>query len=298
MANHPTPSVLVFPSVSKPAETVMPGALKFQAAPKQLVQPVSKPEQDAASVPEPIKFAANPFTTLRRQPERTVQAPTSIFAVTKTSEEVVAIQEARMQYPELFKIHEERIERQITQLLPLRLEFVMQWGSGSIERVSQLSGNVSRLATDFSQAEATETVEAALMALKKSTNKTLLSKLSRKPMSVKEYVPVLKAIQARLYDWLPKCVELQTTAEKAHTDVSIKMVALSVAANSLSDMSDASLYNACTNRRVMCQQSVQMATMLTIQLQQLHQQIVEAIARVDQFVQITIPAFLNASNNS
>lgn len=289
MAKNTGPSPLVFPTagsaqVEKPVAPAVgvPGTLTFKSSP-----PTVAPQQPAT-----INFVQT--NTPRAQPKRDAVPPKSVFNVVKTDRELIAIETAKTKFPEVFATSSDRIERQIMQLIPIDLQVVMGWATNTIGKISALTNQVSQLGRDFAQADASMLVQETLNVLKNSTNTSILGSLKRKGKTVNDYTPRLRVVQTQLVSWLPKCAELSTQAAQLHTDLSIKLIALSVAIDSTSPQ-PGSIDVACNNRRVLCQQSVQQAQLLTLQIDQLQQQLIDVAARIDQLIQITIPAFLNTS---
>jgi hypothetical protein len=295
MSKNPGPSPLVFPSgvtlnqkgSPPPSQTLggVPGTLVFAHTPQ---------------ITHPQSIATAAYVSENTKPDEPVvkrnTSPTSVFNISQSDRERLAIDTARLKFPDLFATSSERIERQIMQLLPLELATVMSWSANTISKMSVITAKVSSLARDFTQTDAATLIDETLTVLKKSSNTSILGVIKRKGKSVQDYIPRLKVLQTQMVQWLPLCQELLDNNTYVQLDLGIKMVALSVAIDSSNHTPDASLYVACSNRRILCQQSVQQSQLVALQIKQLQQQLVDITSRVDQLVQITIPAFLNATN--
>lgn len=201
-------------------------------------------------------------------------------------------------YSGMLTAYPERIDRQISQLIPLSTNGVMHWSSKSIEELSKLTVTVSKLARDFAQANGSELSTDVLNTITQSSDNSFFSRFSKPTKNVTTFIPRLKVLQTQMEQWIPHCEQLISAVIKTQQELTIKFVSLISVIDTVGPISDNSLDIACANRRILCQQSIQQSEMLVIQLKQLAVEMVDISGRVEQLVQITIPAFLNATSTS
>lgn len=279
------PKPLVFDKVVAP----VPAAAKPAGGPKPLSfppsqKPVVKPP---AAVVAPLRFdnVVVPVKT-KASPQ-----PKAIGSPVPPTIHAGAIAAFRTTYPDLFRQEELKVIRQIQQLLPLKVEVILDWGTMTLERMRDISTEATAFVTQFVQADGNDLIKRAIDGLNGAQSSGLLSKLfSRAPDPI-SIEPSLVVLQTQLSPWLKRCDELIATAQDRAGDVAIKLASLSSVADSIDQITDNTIDQAVTNRRLILQQGSMQASFTVQSLRDIRGQIIDQKMRVDQVLTVTLPAY-------
>jgi hypothetical protein len=276
---------MIQPTVKKPAALQFPTGGSSSA---NVVQPPRKVETTIA----PLSFANVPSAPKRN--DRRVVEPGDVFGTAITSYEQLAFDTIQKQHTAIYAAHVNEIRRQIMQLLPLKTTVVSDWGVNTASKFVTFSGAVTKLIHQITMADGNTTIDKALKAAQYKPQTGLFQKmLGKKPIELLGFKPHLTVLRANLTAWVTECSKLMAESRDHNAKLTVKMITLATAADISKPIADAVLDNAIANRRMLSQQLVQQSMLIDAQLAQMHGQLVNQMASVDQLLTVTIPAFEN-----
>lgn len=188
----------------------------------------------------------------------------------------------------------ERIERQIRQLSPLTVDVVMAWGANAIHECGSVATRCATTLKNFSELRSNELVEAALEAARGiQPNHSLLDKVFGKSKShdMLSFKPRLIVLQSELRTILPDINKFTDLAVETEGRLLLQVAALSAICEVSGASDDTSLEHVTQERRSILAQGANQAKLVGLQLAQTKTLIVDQIARLDQMLNVTLPAF-------
>ena len=267
------------------AETAAP--VKVASGPK----PLAFPEPAAKQPPAQHSTGRLDFPTTAPKVEHPKPAdPKLLFGEARSPISGDTLKYIQTNFADLFREHRQKFELQVSQLLPIKLETVMEWGSKTMERMRETSNTAAALTADFSAADGTKLLDEAVKAVQ-NYSPGLLSRFKQKPT---DYEPRLSVLQSSLSGWMAKCGSLLKAARENHQAVLVKMLSLSAVYEVAGEPPDQMLAQTLHNRRVMMQQGATQSELVMKQLEAMYQQMVDQHQRVDQVLNVTLPAWKNA----
>jgi hypothetical protein len=194
-------------------------------------------------------------------------------------------------HPDIVRHEELRVIRQLQQLLPLQVAVVMDWGTKTMERMRQDSVHAANMIKTFTQAKGNDLIEAAVNAATGVTKAGLWQRLTKSAVDPVSMEPQLAALQSQLGPWMKECDDRIVSAKKQSYDTLIKLATLSAVADSVGTITDNTLELAVNNRRTILQQGVLQSELIVKQLEDVRTQIIDQRMRIDQVLNVTLPAY-------
>jgi hypothetical protein len=273
------------PSAQSTAPAKVPKPLSFPPSPPKAVAPQAAP----APAVKPLSFANAPPAPAR------APAPPSPRPVMQTinAPEIHgdALKALKATNPDLVRQEELRVIRQLQQLMPLRLDVVMDWGSKTMERMRDDSKQAAAMIKLFVQANGNELIESAVNAATGVQKAGLWERLTTKAVNPIDLEPQLAALQSQLGPWMKQCDERLVSAKQHNYDTVIKLATLAAVADTVGTIADNTLDMAVNNRRTILQQGVLQSELIVRQLEDVRGQIIDQRMRIDQVINVTLPAY-------
>lgn len=289
--NDPTPKPLNF-STGIPAHTSTDpviAPLSFPNRPKDY----TKVEQ-AKIHTERLQFAKKPERPIA--PTHAPEPGKSLFADAKSPSDQSliksAIQYVQTNYGDLGETTE-RIERQIRQILPLKTDVLMGWGATALSENGSNASRCAQAVKEYTELRSNELIEAALKAAQYvPENQSLLEKVfSSKQTNLLYYKPRLVVMQTQLKTALPNIESLLEQSSKLHGRLMLCVASLAAAVQVSGTINDATLDRITQERRTILTQAANQAKLVNLQLTQTKGLIADQLSRLDQMINVTIPAF-------
>lgn len=274
------------PIKQEPKPAGAPKPLDFGSSP-----PVAgpKPAAVAPSRPQPLSFD-NVVVPAKHQPKPPPPPPPAVkamFGDSRSPATVQAIANIKTQYPDLYKTEGSRIELQLSQLLPLTIDVVINWGAKTLERMRDGSRDGTALVQQFSTAGGNDMLSKVMEAM--SPPSGLLARFRQQDPTTLE--PNLSALVSSIQMWMPQCTKLLEVAKQNHQAMLVKMATLSTAADVAGTPADNMLAQAIHNRRISLQSGVMQAELIVKQLEDTYQQMINQKMQIDQVINVTLPAY-------
>lgn len=197
-------------------------------------------------------------------------------------------------HPVLFRQEELKITRQIQQLLPLRLEVVMDWGTKTMERLRDDTAEATLLMTAFANARGNDLIESTMNAITGKAPSGLLNKLKALTADPTNNEPALAVLQSQLTPWMHQCDQRITSAKAHQYDMTIKSATLAAVADSIDVITDNDIDRAVHQRRQILAQGAMNAELTVKQLEDQRRQIIDLKLRLDGLLNTTLPAYKQA----
>lgn len=182
------------------------------------------------------------------------------------------------------------VTRQIQQLIPLKLEVVLDWGAKTLRRMADDANEANMLMQTISLANASGTMKGVMDAISGAKPAGLLNRLMAKAVDPASFEPKLLALQPQFAPWIKQCEERIASAEKQARAVAIKGATIAAVADSIDVISDNDIDRAVNARRMVLTQGAQQAELNVQQLKQTRQLLIDQRLQVDQILNNTLPA--------
>jgi uncharacterized protein YoxC len=278
----PDPKPLSFDKVVLPPAKPVGSPKPLSFPPVVNSQPTGKFEAKAVSF-------ENVTVPVKVKPVQYV--PKSIDTVATSPIHGDALARFRTAYPDLFRQEELSITRQIQQLLPLKVEVILDWGTKTMERARDSSTDATAFVTMFVQAGGNDLLKQAIDGINGVHPTGLVDRFFSKSFDPITTEPRLLVLHSHLSPWLKQCDELIKTTKDRANDVAIKLATLSAVADSIDQITDNTLDQAVSNRRMILQQGSMQAELSVRSLEDIRRQIIDQKMRIDQVLNVTLPAY-------
>jgi hypothetical protein len=186
------------------------------------------------------------------------------------------------------------IERQIRQLFPIRIDVIGLWGSSALDQESQLTSEIAILIKQQSSMGANEALEDVTRCLSK--RESFMDKFFARNVSVESLRPRLKILKQQIEQLLPRYKNFIEQANKSETRLLIHLSSLVAALDAAGQLND-DLARVSADRRNILQQAAVQAKLALLQLSESRKILVSQVARIDQLLTITLPAYEMTSHN-
>lgn len=289
-ANAAGPGTLSFPPAQSPKPAAAPVAGRPLVFPSTPIKPSPRPAP-APVAGRPPSFegvAASP----PRPPHHVTQTRSVHLAVSPIC--VHAVRQLQTAYPELYTQHEMKVVRQIEQLLPLKLETVLEWGAKTLRRAAEDTDEATALLTEFSTARGAETIGGAVAVITGAVPQGMIARIKHKFTDISTFEPRLAVLQTQYGPWLTRAEQRIKSANEHSLNVLIKSATLAAVVDSIGLIDDANIDRAVGQRRVVLTQGVQQAQLTVKQLEAMRQLVIDQKLEVDRMLDITIPAYKRA----
>lgn len=248
------------------------------------------------SRPSPAKQENQPKKTVGAPPAfkdpapplRTPSAPKSVFAEQTHALHNSVMAEMQKSFASVVAQDAQKVERHIKQLLPLTAEKATGWAEKHIRGVGQLVTASSAIAKRFSAASGEQLMAEALEEANGSGG--LFKKLMRSSKGQSNLRPQLAGIRAQIGLWLPECEKMMTESITGMQKVSFSLASLSAVRTVYGDTLDALIAASADTRRVVLQQALTQLELTRTQMEQLRATMLDQVMRMDQLLNITLPA--------
>lgn len=277
---------LVFPTHST---SVAPSVFdKNTDGPKPLVFPST---QAQAAKKEPVQVVARKlsFPPVSSPPATVV--PQAAFNNNTSPQVRAVIAELKKSHAVLYAAEGNKLEREVEQLVPLDISRVMSWASTYLTALTEISSSTAHLVRSFSEARGAELIDETVRAL--THKQSFLSKMMGDPVAAPK--PRLMALRAQLQNWVPSSAASAEQIEKVRTKLTTKMISLRVVSDMCGNPSDAALSDALYERQMLLAQATTQSQLVAQQLIDVRRQIIDQLARIEQLVNVTIPAYETAN---
>jgi hypothetical protein len=274
---------LVFPTVPSPGAKVDgPKPLPFAPEPPAVAKEKSQP-LFAGYTPPNVPAAKAPS-----------HIPGAVFQQTNSIAVQAVMDELKKSHSDLFLTEGAKLEREVAQLVPLDIARVMNWAATYVAAMGDVSGEVSHIVRSFTAARGAELIAETLKAL--TQKPTFLSKLIHETnISTR---PQLFALRSQLQLWISETVDLEKRVDKVRVKLITKMTSLRVVADMCGNPKDTALSDALYERQLLIAQATTQIQITAQQLTDVRRQIADQLSRIDQLVNITIPAYNSANSSS
>jgi hypothetical protein len=259
-----------------------PTPLSFPPAPPKV------PLVPTSTTPKPLSF-----DNVRVPPKSVAPAPLSSKPSPAVSTGIHgdALKHLRTKHPDLVRQEELAIVRQLQQLLPLNIVVILDWGTKTMERMRDDTREATNFVTMFMQANGNDLIERAIDAIRGTTTKGFFDRLLSKTDDPVSLEPSLAALQAQLVPWMTQIDDRIVSAKKHNFSTMVKLATLAAVADTIDQITDNSLDLAINNRRMILQQGVTQSELTIKSLEDIRQQIIDQKMRIDQVLNITLPAY-------
>lgn len=184
------------------------------------------------------------------------------------------------------------IERQIKQLIPVKMSTISTWGSSALDQEAQLSTNIAQMVRTFSGIRGNELMEKVLNLAKAVRSEGFLDKLFGSTQeSALQYKPQLGVLKTQLTQLMPEYEQNIKNASASETRIMIQFAALVAVKEATGTSGDDSLERAILDRRNILQQAAMQSKLSRLQLIETQKSIAQQISRVEQLLTVTLPAF-------
>jgi hypothetical protein len=209
-----------------------------------------------------------------------------------------ALKLLRTSHPDLVRQEELAVVRQLQQLLPLNIVVILDWGTKTMERMRDDTREATNLVTMFVQANGNDLIERAVNAISGVKPKKFLDRMLNKADDPVSLEPALAALQSQLIPWMKQIDERIVSAKKHNFSTVVKLATLAAVADTIDQITDNSLDLAINNRRMILQQGVTQSELTIQTLEDVRQQIIDQKMRIDQVLNVTLPAYKAARARS
>lgn len=237
--------------------------------------------------PKPLGFA--PAPPAPPVPSGEVRA---VFQQTMSPLAKSAVEELKRSYPAEYAQRGPLLERQINQLLPIDLSKVLGWASNSLTDSGEISTECGKLVREFMDAKGNVVVDETMKII--NGKLSFFEKISNRDgdVTTKPQLVVLRMTHTQL---LERVTQLLQDANLAAERLVNKMTSLRVINDVCgTNLPDITLSNALHQRQVLIAQAATQAQLTIQQLKDVRMQIADQLARVEQLLVATIPAYENA----
>lgn len=204
---------------------------------------------------------------------------------------LAAIEEIKKVDPATYAKYGARLEKQISNLVPLNVTRIMSWATKPLTALTQISSDCATIVRDFSTGRGAELIDETLKTL--TSKPSMLDRMMARGNQVSTK-PQLMVLRAQLTAWMPKADQLIKDAADIHEQLSHKMTTLRVVTDVCGKCPDITLEEAIDDRQKLLLQATMQAQIVMQQLNDIRRQIVDQLSRVEQMVNVTIPAYETA----
>lgn len=301
------PQPLSFPEDKKPTEQPKVAPLTFPDKPIDYAaveaakrkaehdSQVSKLKFDTVNVKaatKPLDFSHVP--SVPTPPPVAAQPPRAMFD-DKSHDPAVqaAVAYVQSHYPDI-GAPAERITLQVRQLVPLTLDTLMSWGATPLTENGALATLCAKSVKAFTELNANEQIEAALKAAQyvPEAHSAISKMFSAKPVNLLYFKPRLIVLQGQLRSGtLPELEKLLDQTNETQQRLTLNVAALAAVCEATNASKDPTLERVAQERRTILTQAGNQAKLMNLQLNQTKALIVDHLSRLDQMINITMPAF-------
>ncbi len=177
--------------------------------------------------------------------------------------------------------------------MPLKVDILVGWGATALSENGINATHCAQAVKAYTELRSNELVEAALKAAQYiPENQSLIEKMfTSKPTNLLYYKPRLVVLQTQLKGVLPNMETLLDQSSKLHGRLMLNVASLAAAVQVSGTISDATLDRATQERRTILTQAANQAQLVNLQLTQTKALIADQLSRLDQMINVTIPAF-------
>ncbi len=211
--------------------------------------------------------------------------PKSLFDNASVSNTEMALKYIETNYSEAI-IDKEKLKRQIKQLFPLNIETILSWGGNTVELLGENTDKISKLSLAITSTNLSECIEETVEFINKKQGFSFFSKqidLNQNKINLAKYK---QELSQALLDLDPKEKELDYAEKRIQTNY-LSLLGVRETNNVQDDL----IKNAIINRTQLLQGCIQQIRLNQMKIKQVKQFIIDRIQRIDQLLQVTIPAF-------
>lgn len=258
------------------------GAIAFGPAITKPTQPAPTPERTIT----PLQLTGQAPVT-RQQPT----TPSPLFGSGGSKMANECVNTFRQRYGnDYYNQHGNRVDMLLNQLVPVRAEVVATWGTKTLERSRMVSTEAAKLIAAYVAADVASTMGKVAEAMKPRSG--FLGKL--RSGNIEAYAPMLAAMQPSVQQWIEQSVLLVGKSKNAAAEVFLKSATLTAMHETVGDPPDNTLSQLLFNRRTLLQQGVMQAELTVKQVEDTYSQLLDLQMRLDQVLNVTIPAYTAA----
>lgn len=270
------------------------GIKKKEDPPSPAAKPLDFGRVNRPSLPQPAPVAPTKLALPVRTPTQTNTLPIAkVLPVVSTqpgSLAAEAFKEAIRLFPEIAKANESKIDVHLKQLLPMKVEVVIDWGDKHATTASKVASDVAAVVRQVSDYKLPELLADATQSI--TSTQSFFQKLVSH--DVVSYKPRLVAARINLVNWLLQLNGFYEAALEAQNKVNVYQVSLSAAVAFVGVIADNTLDRVCHQRQMFLQQVSQQATFTVAQVKDQLDNLYAIKAGLDQLLDVTIPAYQNA----
>lgn len=195
---------------------------------------------------------------------------------------------AQQRHPDLWALDDGMLfRRHFQQLLPLKRDVILDWGAASLENVAELANKVAVLTRAHVDLRGLDVLQKLLDDLRRPQN--LWERMTRSDGTLTATRTHLGTLRAQVKPLLDQCEGLEKDAQAAAQRLAVLLASFSTVASTAIGV-DGKLIQAITERSDLLQLSLRQATMLPPQIRALGTQMTDLMARVDEALNVTLPA--------
>lgn len=270
-----SPKPLNFGNVVVPAK---PAPVAAPVAPAPKVKPL-----DFGNVVAPVKHVAAPAPVARPMFVERADAADS------RAPDAMKIAEAK--FPDLVRQNREKIELQIRQLLPLKVDVVLEWGDKPLSYAAQQSGATTKLQREISSSNTNSVIEHAVNATQNNPN-ALMRMLGRDDAVA--FKPRLAVVTSNINRWLQTIATTVSEIETTRTKLMVNLASLVAVVDMVGAIPDDELDRVVASRRMILNQATTQTELSIASCKETRRQLIEQKSTVDTLLNVTIPAYESA----
>lgn len=278
----------------------------------------ASPPKPVSSIPKPLNFGSVVAPVKKPVPIATPVAPTPAVKVLDFSHAPPAVHHAPVpvarpmfveradpsdsrapdamklagaKFPDLVRQNRDKVELQIRQLLPLKVDVVLEWGDKPLGYASQQSGAVTKISREISTSNTNSVIQHALNATQNNPN-ALMRMLGRDDAVA--FKPRLSVVSSNINRWLPTIATTINELEVTKTKLMVNLASLVAVVDMVGAIPDDELDRVIASRRMILNQASTQAELSIASCKELRRQLIEMKATVDTLVNVTIPAYESA----
>lgn len=195
---------------------------------------------------------------------------------------------AQQRHPDLWSLDNGMLfRRHFQQLLPLKRDVVLDWGAVSLQNVADLANRVAVLTRAHVDLRGLDVLQKLLDDLRRPKN--LWERMTRGDATFTATRTHLGSLRTQVKPLLEQCDDLEKDAHAAEQRLAVLLASFGVVAATAAG-ADGKLLQAIEERSNLLQLSLRQAAMLPPQVRALGTQMTDLLARVDEALNVTLPA--------
>ncbi len=221
-----------------------------------------------------------------------VKTPSVLFDDGSAATVTTAIKLIGERYPNL-KNNLDQVERQVRQLVPLKLDIVMNWAAPALNEQVQLTADFSSYMKEYVDLKGNELIDGVVKAM--SNKESVLSKVFGKKTDVARFKSELSSRKSLISQFIPRGENLLKKTVDSEQRMTVMYASLVAVNDTVGQSAEDNINNALFNRCTLMHNAIQQCKIVTLQIGEIKKLLLEQTDTIDRLLLVTIPAHEAAS---